>query len=112
MRPKLLTMLSSQAKSSSEGYLLISKDVVLSICLEIPGESAVADEVLPATTDDSEDMTEKNEGIVGTIPSVVAYYAEFDCKELPEEGYMQLELIGKNEGQVYKDLQFVIKVEL
>eukprot|EP00596_Hydrurales_sp_CCMP1899_P000002 CAMPEP_0119043310 /NCGR_PEP_ID=MMETSP1177-20130426/20685_1 /TAXON_ID=2985 /ORGANISM="Ochromonas sp, Strain CCMP1899" /LENGTH=230 /DNA_ID=CAMNT_0007011155 /DNA_START=256 /DNA_END=948 /DNA_ORIENTATION=+ len=99
-----------KAKGSAEGYLLISKDVVLSICLKIPGESAIAEEILPTTIDESGDAIEKNEEVVGALPSDVAYYAEFDCKELPEEGYMQLELIGKNEGQLYKDLQFVIKV--
>lgn len=83
---------------------------MLSICLKIPGESAIAEEILPATSDVSEEVTEKNEEAVSALPSDVAYYAEFDCKELPEEGYMQLELIGKNEGQLYKDLQFVIKV--
>jgi hypothetical protein len=44
------------------------------------------------------------------VPSTASYFAEFDCKELPDEGYMQLELIGKNEGQIHADLKFVIKV--
>lgn len=75
--------------------------MVLSLCLAVPIESATL----------SQEPVELEEPAADADQSTnISYYAEFDCKELPEEGYMQLELIGKNEGQLYADLKFVIKV--
>ena len=74
---------------------------MLSITLEVPIGSATLAQV---------DITEEPADEPPVAPTSVPYYAEFDCRELPEEGYMQLELIGKSEGQMYSDLKFVIKV--
>ena len=77
--------------------------MVLSLCLAVPIESATL----------SQEPVELEEPAADADQSTnISYYAEFDCKELPEEGYMQLELIGKNEGQLYADLKFVIKVNI
>lgn len=92
----------SQTKDSIDGHLLISRDVVLSLCLDVPiGSSTLSEEIIESVDEPVVDAS---------VATTVSYYAEFDCKELPEEGYMQLELIGKNEGQLYADLKFVIKV--
>ena len=77
---------------------------MLSLCLDVPiGSSTKSEEIIDLAEKAVEDSNRA---------MTVSYYAEFDCRELPEEGYMQLELIGKNEGQLYADLKFVIKVIL
>lgn len=99
---KLIDVNVSQTKDSIDGHLLISRDVVLSLCLDVPlGSSIKSEEIVESVDEPVEDANQA---------MTVSYYAEFDCRELPEEGYMQLELIGKNEGQLYADLKFVIKV--
>lgn len=98
-----------QLKGGVAGHLLISRDVVLSLCLEVPMNANPQLSEVPPPLEEGEELPEK--GPDATAASTTAsYYAEFDCKELPNEGYMQLELIGKNEGQIYADLKFVIKV--
>ena len=77
---------------------------MLSLCLDVPiGSSTLSREPVEGIDEPVVDAD---------LSTNTMYYAEFDCKELPEEGYMQLELIGKNEGQLYADLKFVIKVSL
>lgn len=84
---------------------------MLSLCLTVPMTESLAVVETPPSLDAEiipEELKEKTDDAATT--TTTSYYAEFDCKELPEEGYMQLELIGKNEGQIYADLKFVIKV--
>lgn len=82
--------------------------MALSLCLEVPVT------VAPVVENDQllviEKEVEDPEAEVIVVPSVASYRADFDCKELPEQGYMQLELIGKSESQIYSDVRFDIKV--
>jgi hypothetical protein len=89
--------------------LLISRDVVLSLCLDVPMEANPQLYEAPPQVEEGEEVPGKGPD-AAPVPTTASYYAEFDCKELPDEGYMQLELIGKNEGQIHADLKFVIKV--
>ena len=82
--------------------------MVLSLCLEIPVAVAPVVENEQLLVIEKEIEESEADGIV--IPSVASYQADFDCKELPEQGYMQLELIGKSESQKYSDVRFDIKV--
>ena len=84
---------------------------MLSLCLTVPMTASLPVMETPDSLDAEiveEEPTEKTDE--APAMTTASYYAEFDCKELPEEGYMQLELIGKNEGQIHADLKFVIKV--
>ena len=87
--------------------MLISRDVVLSLCLDVPMSANPQLYEVPPQVVVDEEVSDAS-----PVSTTASYYAEFDCKELPDEGYMQLELIGKNEGQIHADLKFVIKVIL
>ena len=82
--------------------------MILSLCLEIPVTVAPVvenEELLVIEKDVNEPAADEV-----VVPSVASYQADFDCKELPEQGYMQTELIGKSESQKYSDVRFDIKV--
>ena len=100
--------LTFQTKGSVAGHLLVNRDVALSLCLEVPVTVAPVVENDQLLVIEKEVENPEAEGIV--VPSVALYNADFDCKELPEQGYMQLELIGKSESQKYSDVRFDIKV--
>ena len=81
--------------------------MVLSLCLDVPMSANPQLYEVPPQVVVDEEVSDAS-----PVSTTASYYAEFDCKELPDEGYMQLELIGKNEGQIHADLKFVIKVIL